>query len=339
MGPGWRGAELLAALRDSSVEGNWRWQALSRRILGGMVRASDVHELFCAILEYDDIFAAHIRNPIQVPEGTVIVSGSGKERFKTFNVSTAAAIVAAAAGVSVIKGASRSVSAVSGSLDILQHFGLGVVDSPDGVAAALERSKIAFVNYRTFCPRFFDRYDGVCAELQPTGLVLLVAALCVEATAFVHGLAAPLSHTSAEAIAMACPHLRHGVVVGGEPAPGRLIDEYVQHGRSWRSTLTDGQVCTRYRHADAATTAWFMRVAQRDSHRDNARLLCAVLEGTAPREAIDLVDDNAALVVEMAFGVPYEEARRRAANAHVGGRASRLLRQLAMRGPVQARGS
>lgn len=90
-------------------------------------------DLFAAILAYDDVFARHCANPVDVPTGTVTVSGSGKETFKTFNVSTAAALLAAAAGVPVVKGVSRSVSATTGALDILDHLGIEVTASPSSV--------------------------------------------------------------------------------------------------------------------------------------------------------------------------------------------------------------
>jgi anthranilate phosphoribosyltransferase len=331
-------AELLEVLLDESMEGNRRWQALSRRLLASTLTGSDVYELFQAILHYDETFAASVERPVSVPSDAVVVSGSGKEMFKTFNVSTAAAIVAAAAGTPVIKGASRSVSATSGALDVLRQLGICVAERPGDIGASLKRHGIAFVDYRTFCPRYFDRYDGVSAELQPTSLLMPVAALCIRAPAFVHGLAAPLSATAAEAIALACPHLKRGVVVGAEPAPGRTIDEFSHHGRSWRSTLQGGRIVTRHYEANAAPAQWFVRVAQRASHRDNAELLWTVLSGLDTGEAHELVYDNAALVIEMGHMVPYSEARRRAQDAHTSGRAGQLLGQLATRRPDGSEG-
>ena len=56
------------------------------------------------VIDFDPILAGHIVSPTAVPDRTVIVAGSGKETFKTFNVSTAASLLAASAGTTVVKG-------------------------------------------------------------------------------------------------------------------------------------------------------------------------------------------------------------------------------------------
>ena len=308
---------MLAALLDDSMDGNRRWRALGRQLLESNPAGSDVYELFQAIVRYDQTLAAALARPLPVPLDPVVVSGSGKELFKTF------------------KGCVELRIGDHGALDVLRYLGIKVADRPGDIGEYLQRHGIAFVHYRTFCPRFFDRYDGLFAELQPTSLLMPVAALCIRATAFVHGLAAPLSQAAAEAIALACPHLQRGVVVGAEPAPGRTIDEFSRHGRSWRSTLLEGRIDTHQHQAAEASARWFRRVAQRASNQDNAALLWKVLTGVEQQEALDLVYDNAALVIEMAHMVPYDEARRRAQVAHTSGRAGQLLQQLGTWRPIR----
>jgi anthranilate phosphoribosyltransferase len=144
-------AEMLAALLDDSMDGNRRWRALGRQLLESNPAGSDVYELFQGIVRYDQTLAAALARPLPVPLDPVVVSGSGKELFKTFNVSTAAAIVAAAAGAPVVKGASSSVSATTGALDVLRYLGIKVADRPGDIGEYLQRHGIAFVHYRTFC--------------------------------------------------------------------------------------------------------------------------------------------------------------------------------------------
>lgn len=126
-------AEFTGILADYSGNSTDRWRAFSRMVLAAGPDERTLADLFAAILAYDDVFARHCANPVDVPTGTVTVSGSGKETFKTFNVSTAAALLAAAAGVPVVKGVSRSVSATTGALDILDHLGIEVTASPSSV--------------------------------------------------------------------------------------------------------------------------------------------------------------------------------------------------------------
>jgi anthranilate phosphoribosyltransferase len=321
-------SELLEILTDRSDASDERWRSFSRRLITSQIAVKDLGHLFEAVTDYDEIYRTYVASPISVPQGSIIVAGSGKEPFKTFNVSTAAAILAAAAGVPVVKGVSKSVSAVSGALDILDYLGIQVTHTAEMVRPNLEHNGIAFVSYRTFCPRFFDRYDGVFTEIHPMSLFMPIAALCVKSCGFVHGLSLAMSQQSADAISLVRPDLQRGVVVGAEPSPGCLIDEFVTLGRYWRSDLRAGKVNTTIVSSENAPPHWFTTVQHRDSHRENTELVRSALLGNAPTVAIEFLFDNAALIIELGFKLCYEDARRLAVETHASGRATRFLNHL-----------
>ncbi len=70
----------------------------------------------------------------------------------TFNVSTANAILTAAAGVPVAKHGSRSISSPSGSADVLEALGVDIDQSPERAARLIERIGISFIYAPNFHP-------------------------------------------------------------------------------------------------------------------------------------------------------------------------------------------
>jgi anthranilate phosphoribosyltransferase len=71
--------------------------------------------------------------------------GTGGDGAHTFNISTAAAFVAAAAGVTIAKHGNRSVSSKCGSADVLSALGVNIEATPEVMAACLNEIGIAFL--------------------------------------------------------------------------------------------------------------------------------------------------------------------------------------------------
>jgi anthranilate phosphoribosyltransferase len=80
-------------------------------------------------------------HPEKLEAVNIVGSGGGP---KTFNLSTAAALVAAAIGVRVVKSGSRAYTSRYGSLDALKLLGVPLAGSDDEVAESLDRCGIAF---------------------------------------------------------------------------------------------------------------------------------------------------------------------------------------------------
>ena len=86
-------------------------------------------------------------------KGTIIdMCGTGGDKLQTFNISTTASFVVAAAGGIVAKHGNRSSSGVSGSADIFEYFGYNLDSEPSRIAEILEIHRICFMFAQKFHP-------------------------------------------------------------------------------------------------------------------------------------------------------------------------------------------
>ncbi|MHC4431809.1 MAG: anthranilate phosphoribosyltransferase, partial [Planctomycetota bacterium] len=83
-------------------------------------------------------------------ENLVDVVGTGGAVVKTFNVSTAAALVAAGAGVHVAKHGNRAITSKCGSADVLAELGVKIDPGPEVVAECIRQARVGFM----FAPMF-----------------------------------------------------------------------------------------------------------------------------------------------------------------------------------------
>ena len=94
--------------------------------------------------------AARVLRRVAVPvpssrQPMVDTCGTGGDGARTLNISTGAALVAAACGVAVAKHGNRSVSSRSGSADVLEALGVRLGISPEGVATCIDRLGVGFL--------------------------------------------------------------------------------------------------------------------------------------------------------------------------------------------------
>lgn len=82
---------------------------------------------------------------VRAPEGAMDIVGTGGDGKGTLNISTAAALVTAGAGVPVAKHGNRNLSSKSGAADALSHIGVNVMVPAEIAQQALDEAGIAFM--------------------------------------------------------------------------------------------------------------------------------------------------------------------------------------------------
>jgi anthranilate phosphoribosyltransferase len=91
--------------------------------------------------------------PLELDGGQVLdTAGTGGDGAGTFNISTGAAIVAAAAGIPVAKHGNRAISGRVGAADVLEYFGIKVDLDPPELRRCLQKAGICFVFAQAYHP-------------------------------------------------------------------------------------------------------------------------------------------------------------------------------------------
>lgn len=110
-------------------------------LVGLRIKVETVSEISAAAAVMRE-FALKV--PVQ-SEHLVDIVGTGGDGAKTFNISTTAMFVAAAAGAQVAKHGGRSVSSSSGAADVMEQMGANLNLSPEQVAQSIEQTGIGFM--------------------------------------------------------------------------------------------------------------------------------------------------------------------------------------------------
>ncbi len=103
--------------------------------------------------------------PIRCAADCIDTCGTGGDGISTFNVSTTAAIVAAAAGATVAKHGNRSTTRVSGSTEVLERLGIDTEAPPKLVERTLAEVRIGYLNARNLHPAM--RYAAPVRQVIP----------------------------------------------------------------------------------------------------------------------------------------------------------------------------
>ncbi len=138
--------EQAKTLLDTIFQGDVNEMQIAAFLAAMRVKKASVSELAG--------LATSLRNhAVRVETGIdnlVDTCGTGGAKCKTFNVSTAAAIVAAGAGVYVAKHGNRGITSKCGSADVLMELGVNIHATPEKIAKCIKEANIGFM----FAPLF-----------------------------------------------------------------------------------------------------------------------------------------------------------------------------------------
>ncbi|ULJ59357.1 anthranilate phosphoribosyltransferase [Wielerella bovis] len=111
-------------------------------LVGLRIKVETVSEIAAAASVMRE-FATQV--PVSDTSSVVDIVGTGGDGAKTFNISTTAMFVAAAAGAKVAKHGGRSVSSSSGAADVLEAMGVNLALSPESIAQHIDELGLGFM--------------------------------------------------------------------------------------------------------------------------------------------------------------------------------------------------
>jgi anthranilate phosphoribosyltransferase len=225
------------------------------------------------------------------PSMLVDTCGTGGGTLTTFNISTAAALLAAGAGVRVAKHGNRSFTSKSGSADVIEALGIAIDLPPDRMREVLNSAGIVFMYAPTMHPAM--RHVGaVRRDIAIPTVMNLVGPLANPARAGrqVIGVADP-ARLDLIAAALQSLGTKHSLIVHGEPG----VDELSPLGTTQIIELRDGTV-SRWEldPADIGVTQATADELAGGTPAENAALVELVLKGQGPAGAQAAVLLNAA---------------------------------------------
>ncbi len=108
--------------------------------------------------------------PVNIGGKMLDICGTGGDGAKTINISTGAAVLAAASGVQVCKFGNRSASSLCGSADVLEALGVNINLSSEQIVECLEQCGISFV--------FAPNHNPSMGRLAPIRKALGIRTIC-----------------------------------------------------------------------------------------------------------------------------------------------------------------
>ncbi|NPB05403.1 MAG: anthranilate phosphoribosyltransferase [Aquificae bacterium] len=149
---------LTSIVKGEATEGQ-----VGAFIMGMAMKGASVEEITAAAEKFRE-WATPV--PYARPEELLDTAGTGGDKVDTFNVSTMAAFVAAAAGAKVAKHGNRAVSSKCGSADFVEALGAKVEVSPEGALELLKETNFAFL----FAPLYHPAMKGVAKVRREVGV-------------------------------------------------------------------------------------------------------------------------------------------------------------------------
>ncbi len=201
--------------------------------------------------------------------------GTGGDGANTINISTTAAILAAACGLKMAKHGNRSVSSMSGSADLLEAFGVNLMMTPATAKQCLEQANLCFL----FAPNYHAGFKHAAPVRKAMGIRTLFNILGplvnpAHPKTMLLGVYTPsLINTIAQSLLLT--GVKRAWVVHGSG-----LDEIALHGPTQVTEINNGQLIEKtITPADFGLESYSLDDIKGGTPQENADIIKAILSG------------------------------------------------------------
>jgi len=201
--------------------------------------------------------------------------GTGGDGANTINISTTAAILAAACGLTMAKHGNRSVSSMSGSADLLEAFGVNLTMTPETASKCLSQTNLCFLYAPAYHPGF--KYAGPVRKAMGIRTLFNILGPLVNParpSVMLMGVYTPdLIQTMAQSLLLT--GVKRGWVVHGSG-----LDEIALHGETQVTEIVDGQLIDKViSPEDFGLERYTLEDIKGGTPQENAEFIRAILSG------------------------------------------------------------
>lgn len=257
--------------------------------------------------------------------GSVLeIVGTGGDRANSFNISTTAAMVIAAAGIPVAKHGNRSVSSKCGAADVLESLGVNINISPEKCREVLEQANICFM-FAQIYHKAMKYVAPVRKDLGIRTIFNILGPLSNPANADMQ-LMGVYAEELVEPMAKVLVNLgvKRGMVVYGKDG----LDEISASADTAVCEIRDGEITT---YTISPKHFGFEKCDKNDlvggNPEENARITKAILEGEKGPKTNAVIMNAAAGIYIAKPEISLEVAAQLAAKAIDSGKALEVLNQ------------
>lgn len=227
-------------------------------------------------------------------------SGTGMDSLKTFNISTAASIIAAANGITMAKHGSRAITSYCGTIDILEELGVDVECNIEVVKNSIEKAGIGIFNGMS--PKVHPQALGRILSNISFGTVLNIAASLANPALPKYGVRGVYSKEMLEPVAKVMKEVGYqkAIVVHGVTEDGTLgMDEASILGETFIAELKEDGTIVKYSFSPEdleIKRGTREEIASLNNLEKEAIRMIAVLNGKDLGSRSDIVCLNTALI-------------------------------------------